>query len=152
MNEIKFPDMFAINIDNLEAVKRDDCHIWGYEVWLVNDYALDLAAKFLIIFPGFLSSQHAHKPFVGMEDLCRSGGKDEYFIVLDGELKLHVWPCGLDYDVEIVELTQGQRYFIPKGTYHRFETGSKDFVLLLEVSTYEDEQTDKPLPSERLLC
>ncbi len=136
MNETKFPRNFAVNIDNLAAVRKDHDHIWGDETWLVNDKKLDIGCKFLTIFPGFLSSKHKHIT------------KSEYFIVLSGELILHEWnPGGRHHEVK---LEQGQRYFIPKGIAHRFETGTKQFVLLLEVSTFEDEQTEKELPSERL--
>ncbi len=136
MSDTKFPRIFAIDIDNLETVRRDHKHIWGDEAWLVNDEELDLGCKLLTIFPGFISSKHKHET------------KSEYFIVLSGELTLHEWnDMGFHHEVK---LKQGGRYFIPKNTKHRFETGTKQFVLLLEVSTFEDEQTEKELPSERL--
>ena len=136
MSETKFPRIFAVNIDELTAVRKDHDHIWGDETWLVNNKELDLGCKLLTIFPGFISSKHKHAT------------KSEYFIVLSGELILHEWD-----EAEVhheVSLEQGQRYFIPKDTYHRFETGTKQFVLLLEVSTFEDEQTEKELPSEKV--
>jgi|6_EtaG_2_1085325.scaffolds.fasta_scaffold00831_10 mannose-6-phosphate isomerase-like protein (cupin superfamily) len=136
MDEIKFPRIFAIDIDNLETEKRDHDHIWGDEAWLVNDRKLNIGCKFLTIFPGFTSSKHKHLT------------KSEYFIVLAGELKLREWNPGGHHHEVVLE--QGRRYFIPKNIYHRFETGSKQFVLLLEVSTFEDEQTEKELKSERL--
>lgn len=136
MSDTRFPRIFAIDIDQLEAVKRDHNHIWGDETWLVNDEELNLGCKFLTIFPGFLSSKHQHLT------------KSEHFIVLSGELKLYEWN-GAGVQSEVM-LEEGQHHFIPKETWHRFETGSKQFVLLLEVSTFEDEQTEKELKSEKL--
>lgn len=138
MDQIKFPHIFPINIDVLEAIKTDEGHIWGYEVWLVNDKKLDLGCKLLIIFPGFLSSKHKHAT------------KSEYFQVLSGKLDLHIWEYDDIEDCQTYELEAGKQYFVPANTYHRFETGTKQFVLLLEVSTFEDEQTEKELPSENI--
>lgn len=134
--ETKFPHLFAINIDELQNVKIDKKHIWGYEVWLVNDKELDIGTKLLVIYPGFVSSIHKHET------------KHEYFQVLSGELKLHIWHRHdksepHEDDHEIYTLESGKQHFVPKQTYHRFETGTKQFVLLLEMSTFEDEKTHK---------
>lgn len=128
--DTKFPHIFAINIDELEAVRTDEGHIWGYEKWLVNDEKLDIGCKLLIIFPGFISSLHQHET------------KHEYFQVLSGELKLHLWDNKCN-SYQVRNLEAGKQHFIPANTEHRFETGTKQFVLLLEVSTFEDEKTHK---------
>jgi len=138
MSSIKFPHIFPVNIDDLEAVKTDEGHIWGYEKWLVNDKERNVCCKLLIIFPGFLSSKHAHET------------KWEYFQVLAGQLDLHVWHYDNVEDCQTFELDGGMQYFIPENVYHRFETGTREFVLLLEVSAYEDEKTDKMEKSEKL--
>lgn len=141
MSDTKFPHIFALNIDDLEAVKVDERHIWGYEKWLVNDKDLDLGCKMLIIFPGFRSSKHNHDT------------KSEYFQVLSGELRLTTfWETATGEQVgdRIIDMKAGQKHFIPAGQYHHFETGTKQFVLLLEVSTYEDEMTNKAESSRKL--
>lgn len=139
MAETKFPKLFAIDIDKMEAVRTDDDHKWGWEKWLVNDAELGLCCKLLIIYPGWRSSKHVHET------------KAEYFQVLSGELKLVVYQQE-DHQVvdKIIHMEAGSQHFIPENTYHSFETNTKQFVLLLEVSTFEDEQTEKELPSERL--
>ncbi len=131
MSQIKFPHIFPVNIDAMDAVRTDEGHIWGYEKWLVNDKDHDVCTKLLIIFPGFLSSKHAHET------------KWEYFIIMAGELTLHEWKYGPDEESTTKKLECGQRHYIPEGRYHRFETGTREFVLLLEVSGYENEATDK---------
>ena len=132
----KFPHIFAINIDELEAVKTDEGHIWGYEKWLVNDVTLNIGCKLLIIFPGFISSLHKHET------------KSEYFQILSGELKLRIMYDDENY--QTFNLESGKQHFVPANTYHRFETGTKQFVLLLEMSTFEDEDTHKSEPAREL--
>jgi mannose-6-phosphate isomerase-like protein (cupin superfamily) len=135
---VSFPHIFPINIDQLEAVKRDDGHIWGYEVWLVNDEQRNVGCKLLIIFPGFVSSKHGHET------------KWEYFIILAGSLKLQIWHDDPGGEYQEVVMEAGSQRLIEQGRAHRFETGTREFVLLLEVSSYEDEQTFKLEPSRRL--
>jgi len=135
---VAFPHIFPINIDRMQAIKRDDGHIWGYEVWLVNDEEHDVCCKLLIIFPGFVSSKHGHTT------------KWEYFIVLAGVLKLYDWGTDGGGEYKVMDLEGGDQYFIPEGGIHRFETGSREFVLLLEVSAFENEQTFKLEPSRQL--
>lgn len=139
--QTKFPHIFAINIDELQAVKRDGGHKWGYEVWLVNDDKHDTCCKLLIIYPGWLSSKHKHIT------------KWEHFQVLSGELNLHIWDID-DVDSQepecIIKMESGAQHYIPFNTYHRFETATKQFVLLLEVSGYENEETVKAEPSKEI--
>lgn len=166
MDRIKFPHIFPINIDLLDAVRTDDGHIWGYEKWLVNDPKLDIGCKLLIIFPGFGSSIHGHVT------------KCEYFHILAGDLTLSVWQNSIQHvldelhcsadgikeklamldtgDIEallgeqvVVALDTGQKHFIERGVFHGFKTGTREFTLLLEVSTFEDEKTVKLMPSEQ---
>jgi len=134
----KFPRIFAIDVDKLDAVKIDNGHDWGWEIWLTNSRELNICCKLLIIFPGWMSSVHGHLT------------KAEYFIILSGELKLYVYPRMADVypdapggSPEILELDTGQQHFIPEKTYHKFATGTKQFCLLLEVSSWEDEKTFK---------
>ena len=136
--QVKFPKLFAIDVDKLDAVKIDVQHKWGWEIWLVNSKEMNVCCKLLIIYPGWVSSLHGHET------------KAEYFIILSGELKLYVYPRMEDVypDApgglpEILELDEGQQHFIPEKTYHKFATGTKQFVLLLEISSYEDELTTK---------
>jgi len=139
MGLIKFPHIFALNIDDLEAVHTDEGHIWGYEKWLVNDRELGLCCKLLVIFPGFRSSKHNHDT------------KSEYFQVLSGELRLTKFEMDIpDVVDEVLDMQAGQQTLIPAGQYHHFETATRQFVLLLEVSTFEDELTNKAKPSEAL--
>ena len=114
-------------------------HIWGYEKWLVNDSELDLCCKLLVIFPGFRSSKHNHDT------------KSEYFQVLSGELRLSLFRKGDRTTIDkVLDMEAGQQTLIPAGQYHCFETATRQFVLLLEVSTFEDEKTNKAKPSEAL--
>ena len=136
--QVKFPKLFAVDVDKLEAVRIDARHQWGWEIWLVNSKEMNVCCKLLIIYPGWMSSLHGHET------------KSEYFIILSGELKLYVYPRMAEVypDApfgfpEVMELDAGQQYFIPEKTYHKFATGTKQFVLLLEVSSYEDELTTK---------
>lgn len=137
MDGTPFPHIFAINLDEMDCVKTDEGHIWGYEIWLVNNEDLNLGCKLLVVFPGFISSEHGHQT------------KCEYFQVLSGELKLHIWSevskMFFRYDLDA-----GSQHFIPAGVIHKFETGTKQFVLLLEVSTYEDEKTHKRAKSKKV--
>ena len=134
---IRFPRIFAVNVDALETVRKDENHIWGAEDWILNDAKHGVCTKFLTIFPGFQSSKHNHET------------KWEYFIVLSGKLELDIWD---DPDVfrQYRTLSTGQRHFIPAGQYHRFRTNTREFVLLLEVSGFENELTNKAEPSRQL--
>lgn len=132
MGQIEFPKLFAVDVDKMESVRTDEGHIWGWEKWLVNDVELNVCCKFLIIYPGFCSSKHSHKT------------KAEYFQILSGKLKLVVFKQSDPEIIDrIIHMESGKQYFIPANTYHRFETETREFVLLLEVSTFEDENTDK---------
>ena len=86
--------------------------------------------------PGFLSSLHKHET------------KSEYFQVISGELKLHIMYEDLSH--QTFNLESGKQHFVPANTEHRFETGTKQFVLLLEMSTFEDEKTHKSEPAREL--
>ena len=140
MKQIKFPHIFAVNIDELDSVRTDEGHIWGYEKWLVNDKELDLCCKHLVIFPCFRSSKHNHDT------------KSEYFQILSGELRLTLFKRGDMTTVDrVIEMSAGQQVLIPKRQYHYFETATRQFVLLLEVSTFEDEKTNKAKPAQELV-
>lgn len=142
---VKFPKIFAIDVDALEAVKIDKAHLWGWELWLINSKELNICCKLLIIFPGFESSLHGHET------------KAEFFVILAGELQLTIYPRMADVypDApgglsETINLEAGQQTFIQEKTYHSFATGTRQFTLLLEISTYEDELTTKLNQSTRL--
>ncbi len=138
MEQIKFPRIFAVNIDALETVRHDENHLWGTEDWILNSAAFNVCAKALTIYPGFQSSKHNHDT------------KHEWFIVLSGELELQIWDEGKDVLPKYRILEAGQKHFIPAGQYHRFKTNTRQFVLLLEVSGFEDELTNKEEPSKKL--
>ena len=149
---VRFPRIFAVNVDNMKTVQDDPySHVWGSEDWLLNDIEHGVCGKFLTIFPGFQSSKHAHGN-KGEDD-----GKWEYFFIMSGELTLYVWDKDMDTypgepktPVRIIELKGGDRYYIPEYTYHKFQTGTREFVLLLEVSGYENDKTHKLEPSRQL--
>jgi len=143
--QVKFPKLFAIDVDKLETVQDDPYHhIWGKEKWPILDKEHGVTLKFLTIFPGFQSSKHAHGN-KGEDD-----GKWEYFVILSGELTLDVWDQDLETypgeprtPMRTIEMPEGSRYYIPEMTYHRFKTGTKAFTLLCEVSGYENDKTHK---------
>lgn len=141
---IEFPRIFAVNVDAIDAVKRAHNHKWGDETWVENDEVHGVCCKFLTIFPGFKSSMHAH----GNRD--EDDGKWEHFIILSGELVLYVWEQDMETypkrprsPMKIIKLQTGDKYYIPEYTYHKFETGTREFVLLLEISGYENDKTHK---------
>jgi mannose-6-phosphate isomerase-like protein (cupin superfamily) len=130
MKNPEFPHLFLININKLQYIKKDKEHKWGYEVWLVNDKKLGICCKLLVIYPGWMSSIHEH------------ANKNEYFQMLSGALKLYIWD-GDDGGYKVIELEVGKQYFVPANTDHRFVSDTEEPVLLLEMSTFEDEQTHK---------
>lgn len=84
---------------------------WGHEYWIVNH---DLyCGKILAVKSGKKSSWHYHSD------------KDETFHVIEGILIVRLSDEDDWYEASVIELTSGESLYLPPGTRHQFEGGSR---------------------------
>jgi D-lyxose ketol-isomerase len=99
--------------------------VWGAEAWLTNTEKY--CAKILKLNPGFQCSLHYHN------------FKDETFIVMQGDVYLEIRRI-LSAQPLYHHFNSGDQQRVYPGTAHRFWTNNPDGALILEISTYHDDE------------
>lgn len=97
---------------------------WGKELWIANDEKY--CGKILVLQKGKKCSIHYHKI------------KDETFYILEGKVKMELYPNGYPSEPEIIEMNQGDVLHLPIGLAHRF-FGLEDSQIM-EISTQHFEE------------